>query len=134
MVLPFGLRQICDTKPMGRGYVDVFLREFHKMMAGEKKCNMKMLDALNLKKKEIVGFRTEQNFMKIASNLMLDDFLDDLGKPKQVFQGLFSWEPGITREAYLGTAIEFLDFCEPFIDKRAERIIEKLDNILKINQ
>ena len=134
MVLPFGLRQIRDTKPMGRGYVDVFLREFHKMMAGEKKCNMKMLDALNLKKKEIVGFRTEQNFMKIASNLMLDDFLDDLGKPKQVFQGLFSWEPGITREAYLGTAIEFLDFCEPFIDKRADRIIEKLDNILKINQ
>ena len=65
---------------------------------------------------------------------MLDDFLDDAGKPKQVFQGLFSWEPGITRETYLKAATEFLDFCEPFIDKRADRIIEKLDNILKNNQ
>ena len=134
MVLPFGLRQMRDTKPMGRGYMDVFLREFHKMMAGEKKCNMKMLDAVDLKKKEIAGFRTEQNFKNIAYGLMLDDFLDDAGKPKQVFQGLFSWEPGITRETYLKAATEFLDFCEPFIDKRADRIIEKLDNILKNNQ
>lgn len=134
MVLPFGLRQMRDTKPMGRGYMDVFLREFHKMMSGEKKCNMKMLDAVGLKKKEIVGFRTEQNFKNIVYGLMLDDFLDGSGKPKQVFQGLFSWEPGITRETYLKAATEFLDFCEPFVDKRADRIIEKLDNILKNNQ
>lgn len=34
MVLPFGLHQMRDTKPLGRGYCDVFLTEFYKMMTG----------------------------------------------------------------------------------------------------
>lgn len=131
MVLPFGLHQMRDTKPLGRGYCDVFLAEFYKMMTGAKKCNMKMFDALNLKKKEIATFRTEDNFNHIVHELMLDDFLDEEGKPKQVFQGLFSWEPGISRDTFIKAANEFLDFCEPFVDKRADRIIDKLDRILK---
>lgn len=134
MVLTPGLCLMRNTKPMGRGYLDVFLCEFYKMMAGEKKCNLKMLDAIGLKKKEIAGFRSEQNFKNIAYDLMLDDFLDSTGKPKQVFHGLFSWEPGIPRKAYLKAATEFLNFCEPFVDKRADRIIEKLDSILKNSQ
>ena len=117
MVLPFGLHQMRDTKPLGRGYCDVFLTEFYKMMIGAKKCNMKMFDALNLKKKEIAAFRTEDNFNHIVHALMLEDFLDPEGKPKQVFQGLFSWEPGISRDTFIKAANEFLDFCEPFIDK-----------------
>ncbi len=134
MVLPFGLHQMRDTKPLGRGYCDVFLTEFYKMMTGAKKCNMKMFDALNLKKKEIAAFRTEDNFNHIVHALMLEDFLDSEGKPKQVFQGLFSWEPGISRDTFTKAANEFLDFCEPFIDKRADRIIEKLERILSNNQ
>ena len=104
------------------------------MMVGAKKCNMKMFDALNLKKKEIAAFRTEDNFNHIVHALMLEDFLDPEGKPQQVFQGLFSWEPGISRDTFIKAANEFLDFCEPFIDKRADRIIEKLDRILLDNQ
>ena len=134
MVLTPGLCLMRNTKPMGRGYLDVFLCEFYKRMVGEKKCNLKMLDAIGSKKKEIAGFRSEQNFKNIAYGLMLDDFLDSTGKPKQVFHGLFSWEPGIPREAYLKAATEFLNFCEPFVDKRADRIIEKLDSILKNSQ
>lgn len=134
MVLPFGLHQMRDSKPLGRGYTDVFLTEFYKMMIGAKKCNWKLLDALNLKKKEVVAFRTEENFNKITHELMLDDFLDEEGKPKQVFQGLFSFDKGIDRDIYIQAATEFLDFCEPFIDKRADRIIEKLETILKNNQ
>ena len=133
MVLPFGLHQMRDTKPLGRGYCDVFLTEFYKMMIGAKKCNMKMLDALNLKKKEVAAFRTEDNFNHIVHELMLDDFLDEEGKPKQVFQGLFSWEPGISRDTYIKAANEFLDFCEPFVDKRADRIINKLEIVLSNN-
>lgn len=76
MVLTPRLCLMRNTKPMGRGYLDVFLCEFYKMMAGEKKCNLKMLDAIGLKKKEIAGFRSEQNFKNIAYDLMPDDFLD----------------------------------------------------------
>ena len=134
MVLTPGLCLMRNTKPMGRGYLDVFLCEFYKMMVGEKKCNLKMLDAIGSKKKEIAGFRSEQIFKNIAYGLMPDDFLDSTEKPKQVFHGLFSWEPGIPREAYLKAATEFLNFCEPFVDKRADRIIEKLDSIPKNSQ
>lgn len=134
MVLPFGLHQMRDTKPLGRGYCDVFLTEFYKMMIGAKKCNMKMFDALNLKKKEVAAFRNEENFNTIVHELMLDDFLDEEGKPKQVFQGLFSFEKGIDRDTYIKAANEFLDFCEPFIEKRADRIIEKLEQIIMNNQ
>ena len=133
MVLPSGLNLMRNTKPLGRGYCDVFLVEFYKMMIGAKKCNMKMLDALNLKKKEVAAFRTEENFNHIVHELMLEDFLDEEGKPKQVFQGLFSWEPGISRDTFIKAANEFLDFCEPFVDKRADRIIEKLEKVLSNN-
>lgn len=133
MVLPSGLNLMRNTKPLGRGYCDVFLAEFYKMMIGAKKCNMKMLDALNLKKKEVAAFRTEENFNHIVHELMLEDFLDEEGKPKQVFQGLFSWEPGISRDTFIKAANEFLDFCEPFIDKRADRIIDKLEKVLSNN-
>ena len=130
MVLPSGLQMMRDTKPLGRGYCDVFLIEFYRMMAGERKCNMKMFDALNLKKKEIGSFRNADNFSHIVHELMLDDFLDRDGMPKKVFKGLFSWEPGIDRETYIEAATEFLNFCEPFIDRRADRIIERLEMIL----
>lgn len=133
MVLPTGLHMMRDTKPMGRGYLDVFLSEFHKMMCGIGKCNYKPLDALNLKKKEIVTFRTEDNYKTIIRELMLDDFVDENCVPKKIFQGLFSWEPGIDKETYYKAANEFIDFCEPFIDKRADRIIEKLERILNSN-
>ena len=133
MVLPSGLNLMRNTKPLGRGYCDVFLAEFYKMMIGTKKCNMKMLDALNLKKKEVSAFRTEENFNHIVHELMLEDFLDEEGKPKQVFQGLFSWEPGISRDTFIKAANEFLDFCEPFVDKRADRIIDKLEKVLSNN-
>ncbi len=130
IVLPSGWVVLRNSKPFGRGYMDIFLREVHKMMVGEKGFNRKSFDVLGLKVKEIDAFRTEENFQKIVRGLMLDDFLDEEGKPRQVFQGLFSWERGIKRETYLKAANEFLDFCEPFIDKRADRIIEKLESIL----
>lgn len=133
MVLPTGLHMMRDTKPMGRGYLDVFLSEFYKMMCGIGKCNYKLLDALNLKKKEIVTFRTEENYKTIVRELMLDDFVDENCVPKKIFQGLFSWEPGIDKETYYKAANEFIDFCEPFIEKRADRIIEKLERILNSN-
>ena len=133
MVLPSGLTLMRNTKPLGRGYCDVFLSEFYKMMIGAKKCNMKMFDALNLKKKEVATFRTEDNFNHIVHELMLEDFLDEEGKPKQVFQGLFSWEPGISRDTFIKAANEFLDFCDPFVDKRADRIIDKLEKVLLNN-
>ena len=133
MVLPSGLTLMRNTKPLGRGYCDVFLAEFYKMMISAKKCNMKMFDALNLKKKEVAAFRTEENFNHIVRELMLDDFLGEEGKPKQVFQGLFSRESGISRDTFIKAANEFLDFCEPFVDKRADRIIDKLEKVLSSN-
>ena len=133
MVLPSGLTLMRNTKPIGRGYCDVFLAEFYKMMISAKKCNMKMFDALNLKKKEVAAFRTEENFNHIVRELMLDDFLGEEGKPKQVFQGLFSRESGISRDTFIKAANEFLDFCEPFVDKRADRIIDKLEKVLSSN-
>lgn len=130
MVLPFGLHQIRDTKPMGRGYLDVFLQAFYNMMIGAKRCNMKLLDAMNLKKKEVAGFRTEENYYTIVHGLMLEDFLDEEGKPKQVFETVFSWDKDLDRETYLRVLDKYIDFCESFIDRRADRIIEKLENIL----
>ncbi len=127
MVIPFCWNMVRDTRPLGRGYTDVFLREVYKMMTKEAKFNRKLLDNLNHAIKDVDSFRTKENFTKMARGLMLDDFLDDEGRPKQVFQGLFSWEHGIDRPTFLRAANEFLDFCEPFIDKRADKIIKKIE-------
>lgn len=132
MVLPSGLHSMRDTKALGRGYIDVFLQEFYKMMIGAKKCNTKLLEAMKLKKKEESSFRTKENFSKIAHGLMLDDFLDEEGIPKNVFEGVFSWD--LNKDTFVKAANEYIDICEPFLERRADRIIEKLETILNLNK
>ncbi|MCD8208235.1 MAG: hypothetical protein LUD72_09895, partial [Bacteroidales bacterium] len=130
MVIPSGWGRLRDTKALGRCYTDVFLKEVHKMMTQEKKFNWDLVTCLALKKNEFYEFRTEENFQRIVRGLMLEDFLDEAGQPKQVFMGLFYWEKNYTRDDYIKAAEEYLDFCEPFIDRRADRIIERLQTIL----
>lgn len=133
MVLPTGLCMMRNTKPLGRGYADVFLDAFYKMMINAKKCNMKVLDAMNFKKKELVAYRTEENFHNAMKELMLDDFLDGSGLPKKVFMGVYSWEPTVDNDTYYKAVEEYLNFCESFIPKRSDRILRKLESILSNN-
>lgn len=130
MVLPYVISGIRNTKPLGRGYADVFLTEFYKMMINAPKCNFKLLDALNFKKKELVAYRTADNYWDTVRELLLDDFVDEAGVPKRVFKGVFSWEPTVDKNTYYEAVEEFLTFCESFIPKRAERIIERLQEII----
>lgn len=133
MVLPSGLCLMRNTKPLGRGYTDVFLNAFYKMMINAKKCNMKVLDALNFKKKELIAYRTEANYHNTVKELMLEDFVDENGTPQKVFKGIFSWEPTVDKDAYYESVEEYLTFCESFIPRRAERMIDKLKLIIKNN-
>lgn len=125
MVVPFGMHLHRNTMALGRGYCDVFLREFWKVMTWEKKINRDVLTALELKRKEEATFRTEENFLRIVRGLFLDDFLEN-DRPRLVFRGLMSFNSGFSREEYLAACVEFLDFCEHFVDKRADRIIKSL--------
>ena len=133
MVLPTCLCLMRNTKPLGRGYTDVFLDAFYKMMINAKKCNMKVLDALNFKKKELIAYRTEANYHNTVKELMLEDFVDENGTPRKVFKGIFSWEPTVDKDTYYEAVEEYLTFCESFIPRRAERMIDKLKLIIKNN-
>ena len=94
---------------------------------------MKELDALNFKKKELIAYRTEANYHKTVKELMLEDFVDENGTPRKVFKGIFSWEPTVDKYAYYEAVEEYLTFCESFIPRRAERMIDKLKLIIKNN-
>ncbi|MCD8207908.1 MAG: hypothetical protein LUD72_08235 [Bacteroidales bacterium] len=130
MLLPTRWHLMRHEKNFRWGCTDVFIREFHNMMTGAGKIRNEWIGGLNLNGGDAARFRTEENFQRIVRGLMLDDFLDEEGNPKQVFQGVAYWDRGLKREKYLKAAEEFLDFCGPFIDGRADKIIEKLIKFL----
>ena len=58
--------------------------------------------------------------------------LDEEGIPKNVFDGVFSLD--LNKDTFVKAANEYIDICEPFLERRADRIIEKLETILNLNK
>lgn len=66
--------------------------------------------------------------------LLLEDYLDKTGQPLKLFAGVGSMDKDLSRETYLKAVDEYLDFCEKEIPQRADRLIDRLKNILENNK
>jgi len=126
MVLPQGLRTLRRTKLFGRGYMDIFLGEFYKLMTRDKQCSYRMVDAMYLKSKDLNLFRTKDNFNGIVEGLMLDSLLDDNGVPVLTSRNFSVFDGGCSLDVYLRELTLFFDFAEKIIDERADRMMAVL--------
>lgn len=114
-------------------YIDTFLQAIHLAFTNVKKGSIDVLGVINHKKKLYAAYRSEEGFTELCKNLLLGDYLDDMGKPMQMFDGVWSDQKDLSREAYFKAFEQYLDFCEKAIPLRSKQIIKRLMNVLEMD-
>jgi hypothetical protein len=125
-----GLLTIRESIPRKFRYIDAFLSEFYKGMTGVKKMQMDIKASLWRARKYYQYYQEEGGFARMCDKLFLNDYVDYLGKPIELFQGVWSDQNDLTREEYFEALDQYLTFCEKVIPKRSEQMIKRLKLIL----
>lgn len=117
-----------------RGYVDQLLQAMYGCMTGQKRVDMQLKGILYKNRKLMVDYQGEEGFRKFVENMMLSDYLDEKGHPKEVFAGLWSSKKDLDKETYFKAVDEYCSFMETFVFKRGKQIVERLKTILNNNR
>ena len=88
-------------------------------------------DAVNIRAlganiKDFEPYRHQEGFELLMDKLLLNDCIDQEGKPKQLFNTVHHWDKRLTRDLYLRHINQYLDFCESFIEKRGAEMVKIL--------
>ena len=76
------------------------------------------------------GWILERNNSFSGALMCNYDYVDYYGKPMEIFDFVWSFMKGLDRESYFKAVDKYCSFCETFIPKRSERIIEKLKTLI----
>ena len=122
------------AKRLWRNYPDSFIKELREEFVDETHRNKYLQSEFYKNRKIYVHCKSEEGFTRLMKELLLEDYLDGMGHPLKRFAGLGSMDKDLSRETYLMAVDEYLDFCEKEIPQRAERLIDRLKNILDNNK
>lgn len=135
MVLPnlsinrYTLNLFRGSYPQWKDYMDRFVIALHQYLTGQDpKGNSVFLQLMELNKADFEPYFTEEGFRRLMSKLLLDDYIDKEGKPLRIFDVIYHWDRRLTRDSYIEHVTQYLDFVEPFIEKRGTRIVEILQS------
>ena len=64
------------------------------------------------------------------NNMMLQDYVDADGKPKDIFDYVWSYMKDLDKDSYFRAVDKFCTFCEEVIPKRADQMIGVLKTIM----
>lgn len=117
-----------------RGYVDQLLRAMYDCMTGQKRVDMQLKGILYKNRKLLADYQGEEGFHKFVGNMILDDFVDESGHPKEVFAGLWCSKKDLDKDSYFKAVDEYCSFMETFVMKRGQQIVERLKTILNNNK
>lgn len=114
-----------------RGYMDKYLKAIYNVMTEQKKQDMHMKGIMYKNRKMLVDYQSDEGFMKFIHAMMLEPFIDEMGTPKNVFKGVWSYMKDLDRDTYIEAVEEYINFCNDFIPKRGERMIERIKLLIK---
>jgi len=121
---------IGNHKDKFKGYVDRLLKAMYACMTEQGRVDKELKGILYTNRKLMVDYQGEDGFHKFIENMMLDDYVDETGKPKEVFAWVWSMMKDLDKETYFNAVDEYCSFMESFVIKRGKKIVERLKNIL----
>ena len=130
MVMPGGSALARERVRRDQRYIDTFLQAFLFAINNPKKGSLDLLGIMNGHKKIFAPYRSEEGFTTLCRKSLLDDYLDENGNPKSLFEGVWCDQKGLTREQYVAAVEQYFDFCEPVIKKRAQIMLQRLKDVL----
>jgi hypothetical protein len=113
-----------------RGYMDQFLYAIYCVMTGQSRQDSHMKGLLYKNRKVMTAYKGYDGFKRFVDNLLLTYFVDEEYQPKHIFAGVWSYMKGLNQQTYFKAIDEYIDFCNAFIPKRADKIIMKLKRLL----
>lgn len=112
-----------------RYFMDQFLIAMRDVLAEKKRVD-KVLQSAIANHKEMESYKGDEGFSRFVKDMILDDFMDYYGKPMEIFSFVWSSMKDLSKNAYFDAVDQYCTFCEKFIPKRADRIIDQLSRVL----
>lgn len=116
--------------PKFRGYMDRYLRAMYAVFMDEKKPDMHLKGILYKNRKVMTEYQGAKGWGHFINNMMLQDYVDADGKPKDIFDYVWSYMKDLDRDSYFQAVDKFCTFCEEVIPKRADQMIGVLKTIM----
>ncbi len=116
--------------PKFRGYMDRFLQAMYAVTMDEKRPDMHLKGIFYKNRKVMTAYQGAEGWKHFVNNMMLQDYVDEDYKPKEIFDYVWSYMKDLDRESYFQSVDKFCTFCEEAIPKRADQMISKLKTIL----
>ena len=116
--------------PKFRGYMDRYLQAMYTVFMDGKRPDMHLKGIFYKNRKVMTVYQGAEGWTHFVNNMMLQDYVDEEGKPKEIFDYVWSYMKDLDRESYFRSVDKFCTFCEEAIPKRADRIISILKSIL----
>ncbi len=117
------MHNLYDTSKM-RGYIDRLFAAMYDVANNAPKQNMDVKAALYKNRKLMKDYQGVEGFHKFMKVSLLEDFLDENGIPKLLFDGLSNAAEDFN-PMFLPAAIkQYHDFMAPFIHKRTLEIVK----------
>ena len=110
-----------------RDYIDKFVEALHLLLTGSQCANNELfyqLIAANIK--DFEPYCHQDGFGLLMDKLLLNDCIDQDGKPKPLFDVVYHWDKRLTRDIYFRHVNQYLYFSEYFIEKRGAKMVEIL--------
>ena len=108
-----------------RDYIDKFIEALHLLLTVPQGTHDKLFHQLiDANVKDFEPYFHQEGFELLIDKLLLNDCINQDGKPKQLFDVVYHWDKRLTRDMYLRHVNQYLDFSESFIVKRGAKMVE----------
>lgn len=108
-----------------RDYIDKFIEALHLQLIEPQNANNEQFNQLIVANEiDFEPYCHQEGFDLLMNKLLLNDYIDQDGKPKHLFDLIYHWDRQLTREKYLEHANHYLDVCESIIEKRGAKMVE----------
>lgn len=112
-----------------RYYMDKFLKNIFDIMTGQKRVDKTLQSAID-NSPQMKPYYGEKGFQKFIHDMMLEEYVDYYCKPMEIFDFVWSSMKNLDRDKYFKAVNQYCSFCEKAFVKRAEKIVDKLENVL----
>ena len=114
-----------------RDYIDKFIEALHLLLTDPQSFNNELFYQLIMANiNDFKPYYHQEGFELLMDKLLLNDCINQEGKPKQLFDVVYHWDKRLTRDQYFRHVNQYLDFSESFIEKRGVKMVEILANKL----
>ena len=113
-----------------RDYMDRLLKSMYEVMNDFPNSDLDMKSHLYHGRKQMAQYCGAEGFSQFVQDVWLGDFLDSENKPKEVFQYVWSSQKDLDSQTYFSAVEQYCDFVEQFIEKRSDRILDKIEKVL----